>query len=172
MSIFGIWSWLIPQTLAVEVDILIGADYYWELATGRVNRGEDGPIAVETKLGLVLSGPVPTAESSCSLLTTHTLRVGSKEDKSLDDTLQAFWKLELLVITSPGQSVQQEFEENISFKSGRYEVSLPWKKPRPILPDNYDLSLKWLQGLLRWLHWIPDILREYDAVIRKQDSNF
>ena len=42
---------------AVEVDLLIGSDYYWELATGRVSRGEDGPVAVETKLGWVLSGP-------------------------------------------------------------------------------------------------------------------
>ena len=36
---------------ALEIDLLIGADHYWGLATGRVSRGEDGPIAVETRLG-------------------------------------------------------------------------------------------------------------------------
>ncbi len=47
----------------MEVDLLVGSDYYWELATGRICRGNDGPVAVETKLGWVLSGPVPAVES-------------------------------------------------------------------------------------------------------------
>ncbi len=64
----------------IEVDLLIGSDYYWELVTGRISRGEDGPVAVETKLGWVLSGPAPEAESACSLLTTHTLRVDAHEE--------------------------------------------------------------------------------------------
>ena len=28
------------------------SDHFWELATGKVSRGQDGLIAVETKLGL------------------------------------------------------------------------------------------------------------------------
>ena len=35
----------------VEVDILVGSDKYWSLVSGRVVRGEHGPIAIETKLG-------------------------------------------------------------------------------------------------------------------------
>ena len=42
---------------ALEVDILIGSDWYWSLATGRVIKGRSGPIAVHTKVGWVLSGP-------------------------------------------------------------------------------------------------------------------
>ena len=30
-----------------------------EIVTGRICRGRSGPIAIETKLGWVLSGPVP-----------------------------------------------------------------------------------------------------------------
>jgi len=153
---------------AHEVDLLIGADYYWELATGRVSRGQDGPIAVETKLGWVLSGPVPDAEASCSFLTTHVLRVDSHDEVSLNDTLRAFWELESLGISESDRTVHQEFEENISFKDGRYEVGLPWKKPHPILPDNYEVSQRHLQGLLRRLRQTPDILQEYDSVILKQ----
>lgn len=104
---------------AMEVDLLLGSDYYWELATGRVSRGEDGPVAMETKLGWVLSGPVPAIESSCSLVTTHTLRVDACEESSLNDTLRAFWDLESLGISGSSRSVHQEFEDNISFKGGR-----------------------------------------------------
>ena len=43
---------------SLRIDILIGSDHYWDLITGRLQRGADGPIAIETKLGWVLSGPV------------------------------------------------------------------------------------------------------------------
>ena len=58
-----------------DVDLLLRADYYWELATGRVKCGVDGPIAVETKLGWVLSGPASVASgiSMYELLAVHTL---------------------------------------------------------------------------------------------------
>ena len=152
----------------IEVDLLIGADYYWKLATGKISRGDDGPVAVETKLGWVLSGPAPEAESTCSLLTTHALTVDSQEVSRLDDTLRAFWELESLGISGSSQSVHQEFEDNITFKDGRYEVCLPWKKPHRLIPDNYELSRKRLQSLLRRLRQTPSIFQEYDSVIQKQ----
>lgn len=73
-------------------DMLIGADYYWELTTGETSRGDVGPIVIHTKLGWVLSGPTPAAESneqSFSLVTTHTLHIGNLpcDTKSLSDTL-------------------------------------------------------------------------------------
>ena len=67
---------------SMEVDILVGSDYYWELATGEVCRGSSGPIAIHTKLGWVLSGPTNSMdlpESSVNLVTTHVLRVDSQE---------------------------------------------------------------------------------------------
>ena len=41
-----------------EVDVLIGADYYWHFLTGGIKRGESGPTALQTKVGWALSGPV------------------------------------------------------------------------------------------------------------------
>ena len=41
------------------MDVLNGADYYWELVTGHMSQCEDGPVAVHTQLGWVLSGPDP-----------------------------------------------------------------------------------------------------------------
>ena len=42
---------------AVDIELLTGADYYWDLATGHIRGGEsDGPVAICTKLGWVLSG--------------------------------------------------------------------------------------------------------------------
>ncbi len=52
----------------MEVDLLVGSDYYWELTTGRVSRGEDG--AVETKLGWV-----GFCQAQSQQPMSHTLRV-------------------------------------------------------------------------------------------------
>ena len=43
----------------LNIDILIGADFYWHFVSGSVVRGPgSGPIALLTRLGYVLSGPV------------------------------------------------------------------------------------------------------------------
>ena len=47
--------------------------------------------------------------------------------------------------------VKLELRENfpvygISFKNGRYEVQLLWKEYHSPLPDNYQLSSKWLHN--------------------------
>jgi len=61
-----------------QVDILVGADQYWNLVTGGVIRGESGPTAIHTKLGWVLSGPVhyqvPSSSTTINLTSTHVLK--------------------------------------------------------------------------------------------------
>ena len=66
------------------------------------------------------------------------------------------------------RSVHDEFGSSIQFVEGRYEVQLPWKDDHPALPDNYQLCLKWLYGLVKRLKQDPAILWEYDSTIRKQ----
>ena len=82
----------------LDVHILIGSDMYWQLVTGETRCKNPGPVAVNTVLGLVLSGPVssttPDVLSIC--LFTHTLRVdGSPQEvQDLDNQLKSFWELE------------------------------------------------------------------------------
>jgi len=33
------------------IDIIIGADQYWNIANGEVRRGESGPVAMNTRFG-------------------------------------------------------------------------------------------------------------------------
>ena len=157
----------------LHVDVLIGADYYWELVTGQMRKGDEGPVAVYTRLGWVLSGPASMVErrqDSVSLMTTHALHIGAPEHntENLDQTLQSFWELESLGINQPDRCVFTEFEEKIHYKDARYEVSLPWKDVHPHLPDNYQLALKRLRGLQRRLQQQPSLLREYDSIIQDQ----
>ncbi|XP_068675693.1 uncharacterized protein [Montipora foliosa] len=158
----------------VEVDILVGSDQYWRLVSGRVVRGEHGPTAIETKLGWVLSGPIPEGiqvdRHQSNLVTTHVLKSAVNPvdvtNETLDGNLKTFWELESLGIKP--RTLYETFQEQISFKNNRYEVHLPWKTPHPSLPDNYELSRKRLENLLKRLRQEPEILKEYDSVIKEQ----
>ena len=128
----------------MHIDILIGCDQYRELITGEVRRGKTGPVAVSTKLGWVLSGPVTLPEqhqSSASLL-THTLRVDTLclgDSQSLDDQLKSFWNLESFGAEAATDHVLDDFQTKIRFTDGRYQVSQPWKDFPQSLSDNYQL---------------------------------
>ena len=63
----------VDGTTAKEIDVLIGSDHYWDLVTGEIRRGASGPVAIQTQLGWVLSGPVhmhTLDQDSTSLLVT------------------------------------------------------------------------------------------------------
>ena len=87
----------------MEVDRLIGSDWYWHLVTGDVRRGTSGPTSIHTELACVLSGSTEAVEQgqpAVNLLATHTLRIDSQQGDmmSFNHRLRTFWKLESLGI--------------------------------------------------------------------------
>ena len=78
-----------------EIDMLIGSDLYWEFVTGEVAQG---PVAINTTLGWMLSGPADLSGpqgSTVNIVTTHTLRVDDGVTNTiLDATMRSFWELE------------------------------------------------------------------------------
>ena len=46
--------------MVVDIEMLIRADYYWDLTTGPTSKGDSGLVAIQTKLGWVLSSPTQT----------------------------------------------------------------------------------------------------------------
>ena len=159
----------------MEIDMLIGLDNYWKLVTGKVIYEGEGPIAVQTKLGWVLCGPVPglvCQYTSCNIVSTQLLTVdvyvSEESGQSLDDNVKKFWDLESLGIEQGMPDIYADFERQISFRKSRYEVNLPWKETHSTLPTHYELSLKRLTGLLTRLRQSPDILQQYGTVIKDQ----
>ena len=165
----------IPEENLV-VDILIGADQYWNIANGEVRRGESGPVAMNTRFGWTLSGPVENAPRpethSVNLAATHVLRIDNHRDEmdmhemELDKKLHTFWELESIGIKQEENSALETFKETITFTNQRYEVGLPWKKAHDPLPDNSSLSQRRLESLLKRLSQKPEQLDEYDRVIK------
>ena len=91
---------LVDESLHKEnIELLIGADFYWGIVDGSVKRGNGvAPVALGLKLGWLLSGPV--TKHNPSSLTTHVennvLHIKTKnfEERKIDN----FRKLDLLGI--------------------------------------------------------------------------
>lgn len=58
--------------------------------------------------------------------------------------------------------------DNITFNGSRYSVKLPWKEGRDSLDSNYELSLAHMKGQVKKLRKEPEVLQEYDSVIKCQ----
>ena len=41
-----------------ESYILIGSNFYWNIVTGEIVKADEGPVAVNSRLGWLLSGPI------------------------------------------------------------------------------------------------------------------
>lgn len=165
------------ESATADVDVLIGSDQYWQVVTVEVRKEDWGPMAIHTRQRWVLSGPIEgfTYNTDPSVNSTHVLRCASEptqpENNGLTEELKRFWDLESLGISSSELSVYDQFINTITFQQGRYEVHLPWKYAHPILPDNYETSLKRLKSLLHRPKEEPHVLFEYDAVIREHIEN-
>ena len=120
-------------------EILIGLDNYWKLVTGNVIRGEDGPVALETRLGYVLSGNskriIQTNEAeertSSQLTFSFRVKIEENENERIEDAINRFWNVEALGIEE-SKSVLEITTDKIRHNGERYEVSLPWRENHPI----------------------------------------
>ena len=171
----NIWlSDVSPRQESLTIDLLIGNDFLHELQEDKVIRGEPGkPVAVQTKLGWVLSGPLKgkTVASSnnvnINLVHDPSKRLHVNSSVRLDDEVKQLWDLETIGIRSTDE-VHDELLDNVSFNGERYLVKLPWKVGHKPLPSNFQNSFCRLKGQLRKLKKEPHVLEAYDNIIKDQ----
>ncbi|CAB4040249.1 Hypothetical predicted protein, partial [Paramuricea clavata] len=166
----GIWFSDVSKCQGeLEIDVLIGADYLWNFQTGVTKRGKSGePVAIETELGWVLSGPLRVQDiEGAELAQVNFVAQTMNNEDSLESNVQKLWSFEGLGICEEDK-VHEEFLDGISFTGSRYAVKLPWKESHDKLPDNYANSLGRMKNQLRRLKKEPALLTEYDSIIREQ----
>ena len=98
---------------------------------------------------------------------THVMKIVCNQDNSLNEKIDKFWDLDTIGIKENETSVYDRFISDIKFENSRYSVSLPFKENRPMLPDNYQLSLNRLKKLKERLEKTSHLLNEYDKIFDK-----
>ena len=90
------------------------------LVTGDIIKG-DGPMAMNSKFGWLLSGPVIQAEQLKEIIGTHHYRIEikpAKDDETLNEILPPFWELDSLGIADSPKvedEVLRHFNKSLSF---------------------------------------------------------
>ena len=72
-----------------SVDMLIGADVYFEVVTGDIIKGKEGPVAVRSKFGWLLSGPlkVPNNHVKENISVSNLIIKGNAEAKGFENEM-------------------------------------------------------------------------------------
>ena len=120
-----------------------------------------------------MSGPVNVCFSGAQVMNSGTsvLRIEQEPLRDIDFELEKvsrFFDVEGVEVLPNEQSVGEEFLKKLKFNGDRYEVSLPFKPNHPILEDNYRLSINRLGNLLRKLKKQPELIEQYDNIIKEQ----
>ena len=153
-----------------EISVLIGVDYYWHFIQDHVVRG-DGPTAVQSKLGYLLSGPLP-AKTQCNLINLfHVTSLTTTTSHEACD-LDKFWQIESSGISTPIKNdkdkhfLKSYVNSCVTSKpDGSYSLKFPWRPNHPPLPSNYTTCERRTRGLARRLADDPHLLQTYGNII-------
>jgi hypothetical protein len=117
----------------------------------------------------VLSGPLKSSSedddgpTSCVQVSVNLI---SSKNRSLEACVEKLWDYETLGIKHE-EEASELLNDSIHFNGQQYSVSLPWKEGHSLLPTNNSCSVQRLKGQLLRLKKEPEVLQEYDRVIKE-----
>lgn len=125
-----------------QIDLLIGADVFWDLLEEGRLRLSNGPYLQNTKLGWILSGPIFPIQ--------HAQQVRCNFTQSLDGLMRSFWELEEKPISSFSESLSADermcedhfVQTTKREKDGRFCVQIPFKEPPNLLGETFEQAQK------------------------------
>lgn len=152
-----------------EVDILIGADLFWELVTSQqVKLGKGLPTLQSSKLGWLVTGPVDIIcnyEANCHLA------------RSVSEQLERFWKVEEgICIDNLQSSTEEEFCEKHFVKNmhrtenGRFCVKIPFHTSPTVLGDSFVKAKSRLMNLEKRFKKQPNVKGPYVEFINEYEQ--
>lgn len=152
------------------IDILIGADRFWDLISQGKMRLPNGPFLQNTKLGFIISGPINNKSQNES-------QIRCNFTQSLESQLRLFWELEEIpkdrdTRTDEERACEDHFVRTTTRNDdGRFVVSMPLKKTPDALGETFSqaerrfLSLeRRLQRSQTYKNLYIDFIREYEAL--------
>ena len=131
-------------------------------------------IAIESKFGWLLSGPVQNESNHEDDLNTlcQRIEIMPVEESKLDNLLTKFWEINKIPEESDrNDDIIIKFQKTIRFNkvTGRYNVRLPWKLNKHDLPTNLILSNRRLNSLLNSLNKKdPGLIQKYNEQLLEQ----
>lgn len=151
-----------------QIDMLIGAEWFWDLLCVGQRKLDDKLIMQKTKLGWVVGGPMaaPAPQHIKCYLSSVT---------KLEKQLTKFWDIEELSniksLSSEEEACEAHFIKNTSREnSGRFIVKLPLKQDSAILGESKNQAEKRLISLERRFRHNEALRKEYSAFLKEYEE--
>jgi hypothetical protein len=125
-----------------DIDILIGADKFWDLLNKNRLKLSNGAYLNDTKLGWIISGPISFLD------TQQSKHFQCNLSQSIDSQLRKFWELEEIFTpldtrTDEERACEEHFIKNTTRNiDGRFCVRIPFKKDPRALGESYSMAEK------------------------------
>lgn len=150
-----------------SVDLLIGADIFWDLlCIGQIKLGTSYPILQKTKLGWIISGPIPI-NSHCNFSQCHF-----STETALERQLSKFWELEdcpkTKFLSQEENFCEEHFKQNTFLgENGHFTVSLPLKHSPSVLGESKQTAIKRLLNTEKKLSNNSDLQKQYHDFLQE-----
>jgi hypothetical protein len=171
-----------------SLDILVGADYFWDFVTGARLRTDTDLLLIPSTLGLLVAGKLVWAaveeqkqKETPSFFCTvqprnhiHGLEYVEEQAGKGTADIDHFFKLEVAGIDgdpviSDDQKAMDSYARSTRFVDDRVEVSFPWiEEKKCLLPTNEWLAKGRMRSLAKRLEQDPRLLIGYQATIDYQ----
>ena len=171
-----------PENINRPIEILVGSDEYWGIVTGGKVIRDRGLVAVESKLGWLLSGVCEGTTgkkksshdsfASTNLIFNDGDAYLQEERDDLKAQLACFWETESIGVK--GESAESKIYDNKGFLRSiqhdgtRYSVDLPWTAEKEQLPDHEKLCEDRALRLHERLKRNPELMEKYDEIMKEQ----
>ncbi|XP_023953674.2 uncharacterized protein LOC112057425 [Bicyclus anynana] len=152
-----------------SIDILIGADKFWDLLSQGKMRLPTGPYLQNTRLGWIISGPV-------HMNTRSTGHIQCNFSQAINDQLRLFWELEELpkpcdTRTEEEKACEDHFVKTTTRNSdGRFCVNIPLKLSPHELGETHPQAINRFLSLERRLQRVPEYKKLYSDFIHEYES--
>lgn len=177
-------------TVHEEPQILIGNDFYNQLAISPIEQLPNGFWISQSKLGKIISGEgkisqnpeqksadkIVGAASVSQTIEFDELVKGTeewKEEFELNKMVDRHNKLETIGLGDADDDENEkwlkDFQEKLDFNGERYEVRFSWTEEADKLPSNYYLALGRLKSLRKkYISEKPEVFKQCQEIIQEQ----
>ena len=160
----GLWFSDVSERETLEIHVLVGSDFLWSFQKDEIVRGEPSdPVAVATKLGYVLSGPMKGVAGEPVLA---NICISGRSE--ISENCSQLWDLETIGIRE-GDPIHENLIDDITFNGKRYSVGLPWKKGVGEPDLNEHNAMNRLKSLVKKLQKEPELMKQYDEIFKDQE---
>ncbi|XP_071580935.1 uncharacterized protein [Temnothorax nylanderi] len=150
-----------------KIDILIGADMFWDLLTGEIlSTHPEQPKLHGTHLGFVVGGKVTHLRRPQSAVSLTCVM------DNLEEQVHKFWQQEELpkraLLSQEKLECEQHYQKHTRRESdGQYVVALPLKSNVQDLSDTRDAALRQFLRLEQRLQRDPKVWQMYQAFMEE-----